>query len=86
MYTIPPKMYAVNCKLFWEILRYAAAIFGSETIVIFMQLYLPCLLGGDSFSMQLQISQEILGTISLVQLQFWSFSELISHKFLGRRG
>ena len=35
------KIYAVNCQLiFLEHLRYAVAIFGSETIIFFVQLHL----------------------------------------------
>ena len=40
-YTIPPKIYAVNYKLFWEYLRYAVTVFSSETMILFMQLHLP---------------------------------------------
>ena len=41
MITIPPKCFAVNCKLFWQPLRYAVTTFSSETIIFFMQLHLP---------------------------------------------
>ena len=38
---IPPKVVAVNYKLFWEYLRCAVTIFSFETILFFMQLHLP---------------------------------------------
>ena len=44
----PHEIYAVICKLFWESLRCAVTIFGSETIIFFVQLHLP-FFSWDSF-------------------------------------
>ena len=44
----PPKISAVNCKLFWEYSKCAVTSFGSETIIFFMQLHFPYIFW-DSF-------------------------------------
>ena len=81
--TILPKMYAVICKMLWEYLRYAVAIFDPRdndflyavALVLFSLGFLSVYISGF----------QILGNIYYMQLQFWSFSELISHKLLGVR-
>ena len=47
-FTLPTKIYAGNCKLFWEYLRCAVTIISSETIIFFMQLHLPYFSGTPS--------------------------------------
>ena len=54
--TLPTKSYAANCKLFWESLRCAVRILGSETIIFLMQLHLPYFPGTPS-NVHLQLSR-----------------------------
>ena len=73
----------VNYK-FWSVFSYAVAIVSSETIVFVMQLHLPCFLWDccqyafTAFNM--------LGIICSMELEFWSFSEIVSHKLFGGWG
>ena len=55
--------------------------FGSETIICFMQLHFPYF-SWDSFQYAFA-AFKIIGIIYFMRLQFWRFSELILHKFLG---
>ena len=75
------KFYAVNCKLFWQYLRCAVTIFGSETIIFFMLLHLPYFFW-DSFQHAFA-AFKMIGINYFMQLQFWKFSELILNKFWG---
>ena len=37
--------FAVTCKLFWELLRFAVATVGLVAIILFVQLHVPNFLG-----------------------------------------
>ena len=82
--TLPTGIDAVDCKLFRENLRCAVTIFGSETIIFFMQLHIPYFFW-DSFQYAFAAFKTI-EIIYFMELQFWRFSELILHKFLGGGG
>ena len=77
----PHEIYAVNCKLLWEYLRCAVTIFGSETIIFFMQSHLPYILW-DYFQYAFA-ALKIIGIIYFMQLQFWRFLELILRTLWG---
>ena len=72
---IPTKMFAVICKLFWEYLRCAVTIFGSETIISLCSC--TCLLfSWDSFEYAVA-AFKIIGVIFLCSCSSGDFrSEL----------
>ena len=82
MYTIPPKIFAVNYNLFWEYLRYAVIIFSSETSFSSCSCTCPILSWDSS-----QYAMAAFNNFGIIYF-IWScssggFSELISHKLLG---
>ena len=57
-------------------------VFGTDTIIVIMQLHLLYIFLGVFLEFVFAAFQ-MLGASYFLQLQFWSFSDIISHNLLG---